>query len=297
MKRQAAVVLTSGLMALAGCNRPAEPAPAAPAPAPAAVQISYACESGANVAVDYPNPTTAELTYKGKTATLNAITTASGARYAGTEFEWTTAVRDGEESGVLTRIPARAEDRPVVLERCSRPAPDVAPVTPDPAPVTPGMAAAVNPPCLGPQLKLSADGGDAGMGHRVAILGVQNVGAQACSLSGYATVGLQDRQGRDLTAIRPNLATGSYLRSGETPTPVDLKPQAKAFFDIAWTVVPHEGEGETVCPSATRIRVTAPGDTSPVSLEQSFTPCGGKIDVTPFRAEAEPTVTAPEPVV
>ncbi|RZJ05814.1 MAG: DUF4232 domain-containing protein [Brevundimonas sp.] len=297
MKRHAAVVLTSGLMALAACNRPAETPPTVPAAAPAPIQISYTCESGQNVAVDYPNPTTAELTYQGKTHTLNAITTASGARYVGTELEWATAVRDGAEGGVLTRVPARAEDKPVVVERCSRPAPDVAPPKPDPAPVTPGLAGAVNPPCVGPQLKLSADGGDAGMGHRVAILGVQNVGTRACSLSGYATVGLQDRQGRDLTAIRPNQATGSYLRSGERPTPVELAPQAKAFFDIAWTVVPHEADGETVCPSATRVRVTAPGDTSPLSLDQTFTPCGGKIDVTPFRAEAEPTVTAPEPVV
>lgn len=297
MTRRAAVVLTSGLIALAGCNRQAEPAPAAAPTAPAPVQISYTCESGANVAVNYPDPSTAELTYKGKTHALNAMVAASGARYVGTELEWHTAVRDGVEGGVLSRVPAKAEDAPVVLERCSRPAPDVAPPKPEPAPVTPGLTAAANPPCPGPQLRLSAEGGDAGMGHRVAIIGVQNLGARACSLSGYASVGVQDRQGRDLTGIRAVQATGSYLRSGEKPVPVELAPQAKAFFDIAWTVVPHEADGERVCPSATRVRVTAPGDTSPLSLDQTFTPCGGKIDVTPFRAEAEPVVTAPEPTV
>lgn len=295
--RRAAVLLTSGLMAMTACNRQTEPAPAAAPTAPAPVQISYTCESGANVAVDYPNPSNAQLTWQGKTHNLNAMVAASGARYVGTELEWHTAVRDGRERGVLMRIPANPEDRPVVLERCSRPASDVAPPTPEPAPVTPGLIAAANPLCVGSQLRLSAEGGDAGMGHRVAIIGVQNVGPRACSLSGYAAVGVQDRQGRDLTGIRAVQAPGSYLRSGEKPVPVELAPRAKAFFDIAWTVVPHEADGERVCPSATRVRVTAPGGTSPLSLDQTFTPCGGRIDVTPFRAEAEPTATAPEPTV
>lgn len=288
-------VAVAGTLALVACNRPAE-APPEPALAPApAVQASYTCESGAIVAVAYPNATTAEVAYQGRTQRLDALTTASGARYAGTELEWRTAVRNGEETGVLARVPENPEADPVVLERCSRPAPDIAPAKPDPAPLSTAAARAINPPCKGPQLRLSAEGGDAGMGHRIAIVGVQNLGAQACSLTGYPAVTVQDRQGRDLTAIRTDQALGSYLRSGQSPQPVELAPQAKAFFDVAWTVVPHEGEGERVCPSATRIRVTAPGDTAPLTLDQTLTPCGGRIDVTPFRSEAEPKVAAPEP--
>jgi len=52
--------------------------------------------------------------------------------------------------------------------------------------------------------------------------------------------------------------------------------------------VPHEADGETVCPTAARIRMTAPGDTSPVWLDHRLSPCGGRIRVTPFRAVAEP---------
>ena len=68
-----------------------------------------------------------------------------------------------------------------------------------------------------------------------------------------------------------------------------LQPQAKAAFELAWNVVPHEGEGEKVCPSAARIRVTAPGDTSPVSLNLAFTPCGGRVQVNPIRPLNPPT--------
>ena len=147
-------------------------------------------------------------------------------------------------------------------------------------------------PCKGPQLTLSNDGGDAGMGHRRAIIGVQNVGARTCSLTGYPSVSLQDARGNALTSVRTDQHAGSWFRGGQEPTPVELAPQARAFFDMAWTVIPHEDKGERVCPSAARIRMTPPGDSSPVTLAQTFTPCGGRIEVSPFRSVAEP---APAP--
>ena len=67
-----------------------------------------------------------------------------------------------------------------------------------------------------------------------------------------------------------------------------LAAQGKAFFDLAWTVMPNEGEGETTCPTAARVRVAVPNDAAPLSLDKSFTPCGRKAEVSPFRAEAEP---------
>lgn len=291
------VVLVAGLAVLSACSpdapQPAAPAPGAPAPL---TPVSYVCEGGGNIAVEYPSSTTARLTYKGEAHVLQAMPAASGARYVGTELEWWTAVRNGEDTGVLRRVPANAESEGAVLERCSRPAPDVAPPKPEPAPLAPGAAMAASPPCKGGQLSLSNAGGDAGMGHRVAIVGVQNTGAATCSLTGYPVVTVQDRQGRELTAIRTEQALGSYLRAGQTPSPVELAPRGRAFFDIAWTVIPHEDIGETACPSVTRVRVTAPGDTAPMTLSQAFSPCGRKIEVTPFRSEAEPAPTpAPEP--
>lgn len=282
------------LFAAAACSPDAEspPAPVTPsptAPGPAAPPVSYACESGEAITVTYPDTATAVLTYKTQTFTLRTVQSASGARYAGSGLEWWSATRDGAESATLSRLGPNEDVGVAVLERCSRPS--SGPVAPGPVPgqqPAPGGVLPASAPCRGPQLRLSADGGDAGAGNRVSILGVQNLGAQACSLTGYPTVVLQDRQGRNLTAIRSEQTLGSYFRQGQAPTPVELAPQGKAFFDIAWNVVPHEGQGETVCPSAARIRMTAPGDTSPVSLAQAFTPCGGRIQISPFRPVAEP---------
>jgi membrane-bound inhibitor of C-type lysozyme len=265
----------------------------------APASATYLCDSGLTVAVAYPDPQTAQVAYRDRTYVLRAAPAASGARYADAEVEWRSLTRDGVERATLSRL--LAEDAPVVLEQCSRPAPAAPAVAPEPGgalpPAAPAAAAApgVPSPCRGPQLKLSADGGDAGAGNRVSIFGVQNVGAQACSLTGYPTVLLQDRQGRDLTGIRADETPGSYFRAGQTPTPVRLDPQAKAFFDIAWNVVPDESQGQRTCPSVARIRMTAPGDTSPVSLDRALSPCGGRVRVRPFRPVAEP-VPEPAPV-
>jgi len=285
------------LLAAAACTPEAEtpPAPVTPSPAPAAAAappVSYACESGQSITVAYPDTATALLTYRGQSYTLRTVQSASGARYAGSGLEWWSATRDGSESATLSRLGPNEDVGVAVLERCSRPS--SGPVAPGPIPApqpAPGGVLPASAPCRGPQLRLSNEGGDAGAGNRVANIGIQNVGSQPCSLVGYPTVTLQDRQGRNLTAIRSEQALGSYFTQGQAPAPVNLAPQAKAAFELAWNVVPNEGAGERTCPSARRVRVTAPGDTSPASLDLDFTPCGGRVKVSPIR----PLTGAPQP--
>lgn len=290
------LVLAVGLLAAAGCEQAAEPAapptePTIPVAEAAPVSATYVCDSGLTVAVAYPDPQSAQVTYRDRTYVLRGAPAASGARYADSEVEWRTLTRDGVERGTLSRLVA--EDAPVVLERCGRPAP-AAPVSamtpavePPAVPATAaGGASAVPPPCRGPQLTLSVEGGDAGAGNRVVVLGVQNAGAALCSLTGYPGVMLQDRQGRELTGISAIETPGNYFRTGQTPVPVRLEPRGKAFFDIAWTVAGAGSEAQRPCSSAARIRMTAPGDTSPVSLDQTLAPCGGRVRVGPFRPVA-----------
>lgn len=301
MRRFCTALSSLALIVTNGCSPEAgsPPAPVAPSPVPAgpAVSpISYACESGQAVTVTYPDTATAQLTYKGQALALRMVQAASGARFTGSGIEWWIVSRDGAENATLSRLGPNDEVGVAVLERCSRPSSGpVAPGPVDPArPLPGGPLLPVSPvaaPCRGPQLKLSAEGGDAGAGNRVAVIGVQNVGTLACSLKGYPTVVLQDRQGRNLAAMRAEQSPGSYLRAGEDPSLVVLAPEGKVFFDIAWNVVPVEGSGG--CASAARIRATVPGDTSPVSLDQTFSPCGGRVRVSPFRLVAEP---APEAV-
>ena len=303
MRLRTVSAAASVIALLAACTREAEapPQPVEPSAAPAtasAPPISYACESGQSVTVAYPDSASAQLTYRGQAYVLRLVEAASGARYAGSGLEWWTATRDGAESATLSRLGPNEEVGVAVLERCSRPASGpVAPGPVVPPAAAPGGVLPAAAPCKGPQLKLSNEGGDAGAGNRVANIGVQNIGASACSLTGYPDVVLQDRQGRNLTAIRSEQSPGSYFTAGQAPTPVTLAPEAKAAFELAWTVVPHEGQGEKTCPSASRLRVTAPGDTSPVSLNMTFTPCGGRVRVSPVRPLTDAARPAPEPTV
>ena len=298
----ACTVVSILTLSVAACSQESEAPPASVAPSPVATTptappVSYACESGQSVTVAYPDTSTAQLTYQGQSYTLRTVQAASGARYTGSGIEWWTATRDGTESATLSRLGPNEDVGSAVLERCSRPssgpiAPGPMP-TPQPAPG--GVLPASGAPCLGPQLKLSAEGGDAGAGNRVANIGVQNIGASACTLNGYPGVILQDRQGRNLTAIRSDQTLGSYFTQSQPPVPVTLAPQAKAAFEIAWNVVPNEGAGERTCPNVARIRVTAPGDTSAVSMDMAFSPCSSRVRVSPLRSLVPAGTPAPEP--
>lgn len=293
------------VMALAAACNPPEaeqpPQPVEPSPAPQtppAPPVGYACESGQTVEVRYPDTSTAQVTYKGQTYSLRSVVSASGARYAGSGLEWWSAARGPQETATLSRLGPNEDVGVAVLERCSRPTQAAAPGAPAQPPGPAAASGAVTPafaPCRGPQLKLAEEGGDAGAGNRVAILSLQNVGTSPCSLTGYPGLVLQDARGRNLTTVRTEQVPGSYFRNGRAPTPVELAPQAKAYFDMAWNVVPHEGQGERACPAAARVRATAPGDTAGVSLNKTFTPCGGRIQVSPVRPVADPDRPPPAP--
>lgn len=262
--------------------QPVEPSPSATSAAPP--PVGYACESGQTVEVLYPDASTARITYKGRSYTLRNVVSASGARYAGEGLEWWSAARGPQETATLSRLGPDDDVGVAVLERCSRPAGAPPPVQSASA----TAPTAVAPPCKGPQLKLAEDGGDAGAGNRVTVLSLQNLGAQPCSLTGYPGLTLEGEPTAALGRVRVEQRPGSYFRSGQAPAPVVLAPQAKGYFDLAWNVVPHEGQGETTCPTATRIRVTAPGDTSGLALTMPVTPCGGRVQVSPVRPVVEP---------
>lgn len=296
----AAALLAVGISA---CNREAEPVPPPVEPVPpiadaAPVTARYVCDSGLTIGAAYPDPESAQVTWRDQVRVLRSAPIPSGARYIDEGVEWTLSTRDNIETGVLTRVASAGGE---VLETCRRTLPVVVTAPPvDEAAATkaaqaaPGGVLPSAPPCKGGQLALSSDGGDAGAGNRVAIIGVRNTGTQACSLTGYPAVTVQDRQNRTLGAIRSETTPGSYLRAGQAPAPVNLAPNAKAFFDIAWNVVPNEGQGQTTCPSVTRIRATVPGDDAALILAQTLTPCGGRIRISPFRAEAEPEPASAE---
>ena len=288
-----------GALSVSACTREAEAPPQAvdqtppvgtPTPATARM-IGYACESGQTVSVQYPDTATASVTYRNQAYAMRLVPSASGARYSGSGLEWWIAARDGQESATLSRLGPNDDVGVAVLERCSRPSANPAlpvpgqPTQPQPAP---GGVLPAATPCRAAQLRLSSETGDAGAGGRTNVFAVTNTGAAACSVSGYPAVNLLDAQGRGLTAIRSD-------QNPQVATPVTIPVGGKGYFDIHWTVVPNEGAGERVCPSAARVRVLIPGDPSALAIPLTFTPCGGRIRVNPFRSTVEPG-QAPEPV-
>lgn len=290
------VAAVIGAMSVSACTREAE-APAEPVnqtppvaqPTPTAPAIGYACESGQTVTVQYPDTATASVVYKGQTYALRLVPSGSGARYSGSGLEWWIATREGSENATLSRLGPNDDVGVAVLERCSRPSanPNLPvpgqPTTPQPAP---GGVLPASTPCRVAQLRLNAETADAGMGGRTQVFGVTNAGTAPCSVAGYPAVSLLDGQGRGLTAIRSD-------QNPNTATPVNIPAGGKAFFDIHWSVIPNEGAGERTCPTAARVRVLIPGDTAALAIPFSFTPCGGRIRVNPFRSGVEP---GPAPV-
>jgi len=276
MTRSAVALLSCLGLAVAACSQEAPPAPTSPIEAPTtqtAAAVGYACESGKVVTATYPDTETARVSYDGRDYVLTSAVSASGARYAGQGLEWWTASRNGQESGTLSRLGPNDATGGTIIERCSRPVPDLAP--------------SHETTCAGTNLRLSVEGGDAGMGNRVTTLAVQNVGAQACSLTGYPAVTLADAGDRVLTTVKAVQEPGNYFAQGTAPAPVSLKPQAKAYFDLAWNVVPHEAEGEKTCPEAKTLRLTLPGDAALISLPLALTPCGRQVRVSPARPVAD----------
>ena len=292
------VVAVIGATAISACTREAEAPPkavdqtppVAQPTAPTAPPIGYACESGQTVTVQYPDTATASVVYKGQTYALRLVPSGSGARYSGSGLEWWIAAREGQENATLSRLGPNDDVGVAVLERCSRPSanPNLPvpgqPTTPQP---TPGGVLPASTPCRVAQLRLTAETADAGMGGRTQVLGVANAGTTPCSVAGYPSVSLLDGQGRALTAIRSE-------QNPNTATPVNIAAGGKAYFDIHWSVVPNEGAGERTCPTAGRVRVLIPGDAAALAIPLTFTPCGGRIRVNPFRAGVEP-VAAPAP--
>ncbi len=280
------IALTAGLgLLVAGCSQEKPAEPTSPIEAPAvqdAAAVGYACESGKTVVVAYPDAQTARVSYEGKDYVLTSVVSASGARYAGQGLEWWTASRGETESGTLSRMGQGDQAGGVIIERCSRP---VAAVAPPPS----------GAPCAAENLRLAVEGGDAGMGHRVTTLALRNAGPSACTVAGYPSVSLLDGDGKLLTGVRAAQAPGNYFAQGRAPTPVEIRPQQAAWFDLAWSVIPHEDKGETTCPSVKTVRVTAPGAASAIVLPLAFTPCGGQVEVSPLRPVAEASAQTAEP--
>jgi len=268
----------SSVVALGACQgEPKGPvkadqdAPEPQVPVADAVTEVRACDSGGVVAVDYLSRDQIRLTHKDRVWTLDRVPTGQGLHFSTQGADWTVVTQAGEEVARLTLM--GADKKPVVAELCRRPAPQLATL-----PKHRAMK-----PCISPDLAYGVEAGDAGMGHRLTTIRVENRGPAPCQLDGAPQVSLLRADGQALSQIKAEARTEGYFGQVRAAVPILLQPSDKAYFDLGWSVVPHETMGEKACPEATGLRLAPPGDSGGKSLPLAIAPCGGKIEVSPYR--------------
>jgi len=269
------------VLALAACDTgggaPATPPVEPVAPPLTAAAVAYQCDSGQPLAVQYPDPASAVVTYQGRVQTLRAVEAATGARYSNAELQWWTAARDGMETGTLGQVSSTDGGVSAVLERCSRPLPPV-----PGAPVTPL-------PCRSEALRLETVGGDAGAGSRGLTLSLTNTGQAPCLLQGQPAVALLDQAGSVLPglAVSPLTAMPAAV---DAQASVTLAGGAQAWIDMTWSALPNESGGKPEpCPEARTIRLTPQGETVGLEVSSTLSPCGSRIRLGSFRPADPPT--------
>lgn len=132
--------------------------------------------------------------------------------------------------------------------------------------------------CVASQLAGSLTEGDAAAGQRYATLAVKNSSATACTLSGYAGLGLYFMSGTPLPTDAQRV-----LQPG--PALVSLAPGESAKTNLHWTVVPTGNEPANPCqPPPEQLRIIPPDDTKQVSIAWTFgSVCNkGRLDESAF---------------
>lgn len=239
-----------------------------------------ACNSGTVVALEPLEGDQLRLIHMTKTWTLSRVPTGQGARYSAEGVDWRVRLHEGEEVGEL--ILSDADGKAIVTEQCRRPAPVLAA-----APKARAMS-----PCISPDLAYAVEAGDAGMGHRLTTIRVENRGAQPCQLDGAPSVSLINASGLPIDGVKSQVQTQGYFGKVRAGVPILLAPSGTAYFDMGWSVMPNEAEGEVACPESKSLRLSPPGDNGGKGLDLAITACGGKIDLSPYRVVADRQMAA-----
>lgn len=143
----------------------------------------------------------------------------------------------------------------------------------------PSVAATAVPavvyPCNASQLRASATLPTPGAGSAGVVFTFRNSSLTRCSVEGYPVLHLRGAQGRPL-----HTTTG---HAGGTAEPVALNHRGIAFVYASWPLPRNSCEGPRAALVVIRLpRVRAPIDVPVGSASQAFTPCQGKIGVSPL---------------
>lgn len=252
------------VLALGACGRSGS-GPAAPeAPAEG---LTYACEAGDVVRVDYLGADQALVAYRNDTWHMAAVPGQPG-RFVLQNRQWQVSLRPDGEEGVLTALGAK----PAVIARCHRHGPLSAAAASLPPPGS-------TPACTAANLSLKLVGEDAGAGQRWDTIAVGNRGRASCSIQGFPVVRMLGEDGTPVKGVSIEQSLqGPQAGPAER---VEIPPKGRAVFHLHWTPIQS---GSETCPHVTRLEVTVPGGRSGL-IPFEATPCGGRAQVTPLRKD------------
>lgn len=127
------------------------------------------------------------------------------------------------------------------------------------------------PRCAGNQLRARLGPSGVGLGHVGVSAYLKNVSSSRCLLYGYATLQMLGRAGRPIPTIteRPPGYTVPLIK----PRPVVLTSGASATFYAGYDDA--TGYGDEHCPLSTRVAITLPDDSTPITIRWRLSPYGG----------------------
>jgi hypothetical protein len=159
---------------------------------------------------------------------------------------------------------------------------DQGPASAPPPPVSSNPPPPAQPsPCHAGDLSLSKTASDAGAGQRYGTYAFTNNGAEACTLQGYPTIVLFDANGQKLDGVTPVQTEQDYSNVGGPPTLVTIKSKGRALFYTSFTGIQAT---DAPCVVATRLQVTAPGNSQAQELSDELNICTGQIHISPVRS-------------
>jgi len=318
MNRWRTIILaTLAAAALAGCGTShptaaGSPSPVpmpAPAPAPAATSAAAgATAAGATAAAVIYLTTSREVPFTGDVVRLTAqaaagpgtarwlrlasVTISFGDGSAGSASQPCPGGRPGpavrglavghayRRAGLFTAQVTSAR----VCGQAGRP--DLAGVTSAMRVLPAGPPASASwPPCRRGEVRVTARGTGAGLGHVGVLFTLHNVSAAPCRLIGYAGLRLLGRGGEPLPTAVHRAVSGSYLFPPVAPRRVALRPGGYAAFELEYEDNPFGPQASEpyakACPAASQAEVTLPGDRGVSVVAAAMAPCSGEVWISP----------------
>jgi hypothetical protein len=141
------------------------------------------------------------------------------------------------------------------------------------------------PRCTQGEVRVSARGIGAGLGHVGVLFTLRNASAVRCRLLGWPGLRLLGRGGNALPTTVHDAATGTYLFPPVAPHRVALAPGGYAAFELEYEDNPSGAQASepysVACPSASSAGVSLPGARGASAVGVTMAPCGGDVWVSP----------------